>query len=38
MKFAGLDQALRHSGAAILDGDRFLLAEAFHAGGSLCRD
>lgn len=31
MRFCGLDQALRHSGAAILDGDRFVLAEAFHA-------
>lgn len=33
MRFCGLDQALRHSGAAILDGDRFVLAEAFHARG-----
>lgn len=38
MRFVGLDQALRNSGAAVLDGDRFVLAEAFHAGGSLCRD
>lgn len=29
----GLDQALRNSGAAVLDGDRFVLAEAFHARG-----
>lgn len=33
MRFCGLDQALRHSGAAILDGDRFVMAEAFHAKG-----
>jgi hypothetical protein len=33
MRFCGLDQALRHSGAAIIDGDRFVLAEAFHAKG-----
>ncbi|MGB6080249.1 MAG: hypothetical protein WBF99_12395 [Xanthobacteraceae bacterium] len=33
MKFVGLDQALRNSGAAVLDGDRFVLAEAFHAKG-----
>jgi len=33
MRFCGLDQALRNSGAAILDGDRFLLAEAFHQRG-----
>lgn len=31
MRFVGLDQALRNSGAAVLDGDRFVLAEAFHA-------
>lgn len=31
MKLVGLDQALRHSGAAVMDGDRFVLAEAFHA-------
>jgi hypothetical protein len=33
MRFCGLDQALRNSGAAILDGDRFVLAEAFRARG-----
>lgn len=31
MKVCGLDQSLRNSGAAIIDGDRFVLAEAFHA-------
>lgn len=31
MILVGLDQALRNSGAAVLDGDRFVLAEAFHA-------
>jgi hypothetical protein len=31
MKLVGLDQALRHSGAAVMDGDRFVMAEAFHA-------
>lgn len=34
MRYCGLDQALRNSGAAILDGDRFVLAEAFHARGN----
>lgn len=33
MILIGLDQALRNSGAAVLDGDRFVLAEAFHARG-----
>jgi hypothetical protein len=33
MRFVGPDQALRNSGAAVLDGDRFVLAEAFHAKG-----
>lgn len=33
MKIVGLDQALRHSGAAVLDGNRFVVAEAFHAKG-----
>lgn len=33
MRLVGLDQALRNSGAAVLDGDRFVLAEAFHAKG-----
>lgn len=33
MRVAGLDQALRNSGAAVLDGDRFVLAEAFKARG-----
>lgn len=31
MIVCGLDQALRHSGAAILEGERFVVAEAFHA-------
>jgi len=34
MILVGLDQALRHSGAAVLNGDRFVLAEAFHAARS----
>jgi hypothetical protein len=34
MRICGLDQALRNSGAAILDGDRFVVAEAFHAKGA----
>lgn len=33
MIVAGLDSALRKSGAAILDGDRFVHAEAFTASG-----
>lgn len=31
MIFCGLDQALRNSGAAVLDGDRFVTAQAFRA-------
>lgn len=34
MIFCGLDQALRNSGAAILDGNRFVVAEAFKAKGA----
>jgi hypothetical protein len=33
MRLAGLDSALRKSGAAVMDGDRFLHAEAFTARG-----
>lgn len=33
MILAGLDQALRRSGASVLDGDRFIHAEAFVAKG-----
>ena len=33
MILCGLDSALRKSGAAIIDGDRFVHAEAFHAKG-----
>lgn len=33
MRLCGLDSALRKSGAAVLDGDRFVEAQAFHAKG-----
>lgn len=33
MKIVGLDQSLRNSGAAVLDGPRFVLAVAFHQKG-----
>jgi hypothetical protein len=34
MRIVGLDQALRHSGAAVMDGQRLVLAEAFQAKGA----